>query len=384
MKIGILGAGPAGLYGAYLLKRARPDVDIRVVEQNPADATFGFGVVFSEQALGFLARDDPQTHAYITPHMEAWNDLTVVHRDVSIAIDGVGFTAIGRLQLLRLLQDRARSVGVEPRFESPASSLDAFADADLVIGADGVNSLVRNSRASEFGATVMHGSNKFIWYGVSKPYPTLTQTFRETDHGALTVHHYRYAPDRSTFLVEVDAPTWQRTGFGRMDAAATRAYCEQVFESELDGHRLVANKSVWRNFPVVHNQRWWTGNKVLVGDALHTAHFSIGSGTRLAMEDMIALVKALGEHPGSVREALESYESSRRPIVETLVKAANASMSWYEHMGEHMRLTPHDFVYSYITRSGRISDERLRQIAPSFMATYEQHRGSAAAQGKEK
>jgi len=378
MKIGIVGAGPAGLYGAYLLKRARPDADIRIVEQNLADATFGFGVVFSAQALSFLARDDPQTHAHITPHMEAWNDLTVVHRGVALAIDGVGFTAIGRLQLLRLLQDRVRSVGVEPRFESPLSSLDAFADADLIIGADGVNSLVRNSYAAEFGATVTLGSNKFIWYGVSKPYPTLTQTFRETDRGALTVHHYRYASDRSTFLVEGDAPTWQRTGFDRMDETATRAYCEQIFEAELDGHRLIANKSIWRNFPVVHNQRWSVGNKVLVGDALHTAHFSIGSGTRLAMEDMIALVKALDEHPGSVRDALESYEASRRPIVETLVKAADASLSWYEQMAEHMRLEPHDFVYSYITRSGRISDERLRQISPSFMAAYEQHRGSAA------
>ena len=379
MKIGIVGAGPAGLYGAYLLKRARPDAEIRIVEQNPADATFGFGVVFSEQALSFLAKDDPETHAYITPHMEAWNDLTVVHRDVSIAIDGVGFTAIGRLQLLRLLQDRVRSVGIEPHFESPLSSLDTFADADLIIGADGVNSLVRNSHAARFGSTLSHGSNKFIWYGVSKPYSTLTQTFRETDHGALTVHHYRYAPDSSTFLVEVDAPTWQRAGFGRMDDAVTRAYCEKVFEAELDGHRLIANKSIWRNFPVVHNQKWCVDNKVLVGDALHTAHFSIGSGTRLAMEDMIALVKALGEHPHSVRDALENYEATRRPIVETLVKAANASLSWYEHMAEHMRLEPHDFVYSYITRTGRIGAERLRQIAPSFMATYEQHRGSAAA-----
>jgi 2-polyprenyl-6-methoxyphenol hydroxylase-like FAD-dependent oxidoreductase len=256
--------------------------------------------------------------------------------------------------------------------------LDALADADLIIGADGVNSLVRNSYAAEFGTTVSHGSNKFIWYGVGKPYPTLTQTFRETEHGAFTVHHYRYAPDRSTFLIEVDAPTWHRAGFGSMDEAATKAYCERVFEPELDGHRLVANKSVWRSFPNVHNRHWWVGNKVLVGDALHTAHFSIGSGTRLAMEDIIALVKALREHPGSMREALETYEASRRPIVETLVKAANASLSWYEHMAEHMRLEPHDFVYSYITRSGRISDERLRQIAPSFMAAYERHRRAAA------
>ena len=379
MKIAIIGGGPAGLYCAYLLKRARPESDIHLVEQNPANATFGFGVVFSEQALGFLAKDDPETHAGITSHMEAWNDLTVVHRGTTIAIDGVGFTAIDRLKLLQLLQERVRSVGIEPRFETMLSSLDAFADADLIIGADGVNSLVRNSHAAEFGATVSSGSNKFIWYGVDKAYRTLTQTFRETAHGALTVHHYRYAPDRSTFLVEVDAATWQRAGFAGMDEAATRVCCEKVFATELGGHPLITNKSVWRNFPNVHNRRWSAGNKVLVGDALHTAHFSIGSGTRLAIEDVIALVKALEAHPNSVRDALESYEAGRRPIVETLVKAATASQEWYEHMAEHMRLQPHDFVYSYITRSGRISDERLSRIAPSFMADYLRNRQASGA-----
>jgi 2-polyprenyl-6-methoxyphenol hydroxylase-like FAD-dependent oxidoreductase len=374
VKIQIVGGGPAGLYSAYLLKRSHPDAEVRLAEQNPADTTFGFGVVFSDQALGFLARDDPDTLAAIVPHMEAWTDLIVVHHDTAIPIDGVGFKAIGRLALLRLLQDRVRSVGLEPQFEARLGSLDACAEVDLVVGADGVNSLVRRSHAAALGATVTHGSNRFIWYGTEAVYPTLTQTFRETEDGPFTAHHYRYAPDRSTFVVEVEASTWQRAGFAEMDDEATRAHCARVFARELDGRPLISNHSAWRTFPQVHNRRWSTAGVVLVGDALHTAHFSIGSGTRMAMEDALALDRALRAHPRSLRDALDSYEASRRPIVERLVQAADASLEWYERMSEHMRQPPHDFAHRYITRSGRMSDERLRAIAPSFMAAYERHR----------
>ncbi len=370
MKIVILGGGPSGLYCAYLIKRTRPDTNIHLVEQNPADATFGFGVVFSEQALGFLAKDDPDTHAAIAPHMEAWNDLTVVHREDRIAIDGVGFTAIGRLKLLRLLQERARSVGIVPTHGQTVTSLDAFVDADLIIGADGVNSPVRNSHAEQFGATLTWGSNRFIWYGVDKAYPTLTQTFRDTAHGAFTVHHYRYEPGRSTFLVEVDAPTWERAGFARMNDAQNRELCETVFAPELDGRRLLANKSEWRRFPKIHNRHWSAGNKVLMGDALHTAHFSIGSGTRMAMEDAIALVKSIEQHPNDLREALSAYEAVRRPVVEKLVAAAEASLGWYENMAAHMKRSPLEFAHSYITRSGRLDDARLGKMSPRFMAAY--------------
>ncbi len=369
MRVNIIGAGPAGLYCAYLLKRLRPAAEIRILEQNPANATFGFGVVLSDRALDFLAKDDPETHSYLDRHLEKWNDLTVVHRDTIIPIDGVGFTGIRRLELLELLQERVRSVGIEPEFETTAVELEGLLEADLVLGADGVNSLVRNTFAEDFGANVTSGSNKFVWYGTTKRFAMLTQTFRLTEHGPFTAHHYPYSSNMSTFLVEVDAATWHKAGFSGMNDAESQSHCERVFSEELDGHALVSNKSVWRNFPIVSNERWSVDNMVLVGDALHTAHFSIGSGTRLAMEDVLTLVKALEAH-SDVRNALEAYETSRKPVLERLVTAANASMRWYEQMAEHMELEPYDFAYSYITRSGRVSDDRLAEIAPIFMRAY--------------
>jgi len=379
MRITILGAGPAGLYLAYLIRRRRGDLDVRVIEQNRADATFGFGVVFSDRALAFLNDDDPDTYAAITPHLTSWEDITLVHRGERIAIDGIGFAAVGRLNLLQLLQARARSVGVEPSFERAVASLDEIADADLIVGADGVNSLVRRTFAAEFGASVTPLTNRFAWFGTSKPFHTLTQTFRETEHGHFNAHHYRYASDRSTFIVEVDAATFRRAGFDRMDEAEARAVCEGVFAEALDGHKLISNNSIWRQFPKVANARWSHGKCVLIGDALRTAHFSIGSGTRLAMEDAIALDKALAEHR-DVPSALKAFEAARRPIVDKLTAGANASGDWYERFAEHMRLAPIDFAMSYVTRSGRIDIERLRRISPKFVARYERERGVGAGE----
>jgi 2-polyprenyl-6-methoxyphenol hydroxylase-like FAD-dependent oxidoreductase len=363
LNILVVGAGPAGLYFSYLAKRRHPEWRIRVLEQNPADATFGFGVVFSDKALEFLRADDPATYELITPQMESWTDLTVVHRGLPVVIDGIGFAAIGRLHLLRLLRQQAASVGVAPEYERAVSSIEGY---DLVVAADGANSAVR--RGADFGTRIGHCTNKFAWYGTRRRFETLTQTFVRNEHGAFNAHHYRHAPDMSTFVAECDAATWERAGFAAMGEGGTLAYLERVFADTLQGERLVSNKSIWRNFPNLRNDRWAVGNIVLIGDALRTAHFSIGSGTRLAMEDAIALNKALGEH-ADVREALQAFEAARRPIVEKLVVAADASGVWYDRFAEHMNLSPRDFAWSYIQRSGRIDPGRLGKISPRFART---------------
>ena len=375
MHIAILGAGPAGLYLAYLIKRRSPETAVTLVEQNPADATFGFGVVFSDRALEFLREDDEATYSAITPHMESWSDITIVHRGERVTIDGVGFSAIGRLKLLQLLQARARSVGVEPSYQRAVKSLGELGKVDLVVGADGVNSLVRRSNENRFGASVRLLTNRFAWFGTEKRFETLTQTFIETEAGSFNAHHYRYSSDLSTFIVEVDQPTFARAGFAEMGEAETRVFCEHVFAQTLDGHRLISNNSIWRQFPIVHNEHWSVDNCVLVGDALHTAHFSIGSGTRLAVEDAIALDRALA-HSGNVGAALVAYEAARRPTLEKLVSGANGSATWYEHFAEHMRLAPVDFAMSYITRSGRVDIERLRKLSPRFVAQFERDRAT--------
>ena len=371
MRIGVLGGGPAGLYFASLWKKRHPDAELRLYEQNPADATWGFGVVFSERALEFLRADDPETYDLITPRMEAWRDITLVHEGQAIPIDGVGFSAIGRLELLQLLQERARAVGVTPEFGRSIRSLEELGAPDLIVGADGLNSLVRTSYLPAFGTSLSYLENKFAWYGTTKRFETLTLTFVRTRDGTLTAHHYRYSPTMSTFIVEVDLPTWDRAGFATMSAEDTRLYCEQAFAETLQGHKLVSNNTYWRNFPQLKNARWSHGNAVLVGDALHTAHFSIGSGTRLAMEDVIALVNALETEPNDLAAAFARYEAMRRPILDKLLVAANASADWHEHFPQHMTLPPREFAMSYIRRSGRIDASRLAEMSPKFMAYYE-------------
>jgi len=365
MKILIAGAGPAGLYLAYLLKRQQPHCQLRIVEQNPRDSTFGFGVVFSDRALEFLRADDPQTYDRITPAMETWTDITVVLRGAPVVIDGIGFSAIGRLTFLQLLRRQVETAGVSIEFEKKLEE-EGFQHYDLVVAADGANSAVR--RSADFGTTVTPLTNKFAWFGTTCVFDTLTQTFVQNEAGFFNAHHYRHSASMSTFVFECDAGTWARAGFERMGEAETLTYCERVFADTLRGHRLVSNKSIWRNFPNVRNARWSAGNAVLIGDAQRTAHFSIGSGTRLAMEDAIALAKALADSGRDIPAALASFESARRPIVEKLVAAADASADWYERFPAHMRLAPRDFARSYIQRSGRIDIGKLRKSAPKFTA----------------
>lgn len=375
--IEILGGGPAGLYAAILLKRAMPKASIRVHEQNPRDATFGFGVVFSDQALGFLQADDRETHDLITPHLERWQNMTLAHKNQAITLDGIGFASIDRLHLLQILQKRADSLGVELMFEAKVVALKEM-EADLVIGADGFNSLMRTSNPAAFQTNLGAFSNHFAWFGVEKAFDTLTQTFVRTERGAFNAHHYRYTPSRSTFIVECDQPTFEAYGFADLDEDQTAEVCEDVFADCLSGAKLIKNKSVWRQFPKLWCDRWTVGNRVLLGDAVHTAHFSIGSGTRLALEDAIALARALCEH-SSLDEALRAFEDTRKPIAKKLVDAANTSAAWYDDFAAKMALSPLEFAFDYITRSGRLDMARLRRMSPGFMAEYEAYLEDASA-----
>jgi 2-polyprenyl-6-methoxyphenol hydroxylase-like FAD-dependent oxidoreductase len=381
VRIAVIGGGPGGLYFSYLWKKRHPEAQIDLFEQNSAGATWGFGVVFSEQALEFLRADDPDTVDAITPRMESWKNITLNLGGESVEIDGVGFSSIGRLELLGILQARVASVGVAPRYETQIAAIEQLTGYDLIVAADGLNSMVRRAFEGDFGASLSYSANKFAWYGTTKRFETLSQTFVKTDLGSFNAHHYRYSPGMSTFLVECDLPTWQRYGFADKTIDQSRTICEQVFAATLDGRPLVSNKSLWRNFPWIWNERWSFKNMVLIGDALHSAHFSIGSGTRLAIEDAIALTKAL-ETERDTAAALGRYQSERQPIVKKLVQAARTSADWYGRFPEHMKLDPMDFAYSYITRSGRVDDARLRAMSPAFMARYEASRPSRRSGSK--
>ncbi len=365
----IIGGGPGGLYTAILLRRAFPNAEVRVTEASPRDVTWGFGVVFSDQALDFLNADDPETHALITPRMEQWRNMTLNHPDGPVTLDGVGFSAIGRLELLQILQDRAEALGVILKFDTIIEDVDAL-DADLIVGADGLSSLVRSSTPDAFGTTVENLTNRFAWFGTPRTFDTLTQTFVRHEKGALNAHHYRFSPDMSTFIVELEEDAYFAHGFDQMNEADSAAYCADLFQDVLQGAPLVTNKSIWRQFPRLWCDTWVHGNRALIGDAVHTAHFSIGSGTRLAMEDALGLVSALKAAP-DVPTALRTYQDTRKPVAQKIVSAANTSCDWYETFSERLKAQPLDFAMSYITRSGRISRERLRKIAPGFMAQYE-------------
>ena len=366
MKIGILGAGPAGLYAAILIKQRFERAQIRIIEQNAQDATFGFGIVLSDSALNFLHKDDSQTADLIEPHMETWSDIRMIHKDESIRIDGIGFSAIGRLEFLSLLRKRAGELGVEPMYSTKVTSLDVFDDCQIVIAADGLNSTVRSQSPKAFGERTEYLRNRFCWFGTWRPYDVLTQTFVETQLGFFNAHHYRYSPERSTFIVECDEQTFLNYGFSEMPESQYRKICETVFAEALNGGTLISNNSVWRQFPVLQNKRYFCGNRVLVGDALHSAHFSIGSGTRLAMEDVIALVNALIESDFDYARGFVEYQRQRQPALDKLCTAALRSGQWYDRFGEHMALAPWEFAKSYVMRSARVDKRKLQQISPKF------------------
>ena len=369
MRLAILGAGPAGLLFSLLIQRRHPRWRVDVVEQNPPDATFGFGVVFSEGALAFLGRDAPDLYRLLLPRMERWPMQRIVHRDKQVDIDGNAFSAIARLELNRFLQELCGDAGVRIEYGRQVASIAELGRADLLVGADGAHSVLRHAFESSFQPQIEWLGNRFAWYGTAKRFDCLSLTFRENEHGAFVAHHYRYSAEMSTFVVECDAGTWRRAGLDRMSDEESRTYCERVFAADLGGHPLASNRSIWRQYAILHNRNWVAGNAVLIGDALRTVHFSIGSGTRLAFEDAIALDRAFAEAGEDVPRALAAFERERRPVVEKLFAAANASSYWYEKFPQKMRqFDALGLAYDYMTRSGRMSDERLAGIAPEFMA----------------
>ncbi len=375
MRVAVIGGGPAGLYFAYLMASKGVTSNITVFERNRSDATYGFGVVFSDAASGHLADADRRSFDALNAASEIWDHLSIVHRGERVPIDGNGFSAIARLEMLRVLQKLCADAGAGLEFGRDINPQHDLAGYDMVVAADGVNSPTRSAHAAAFGPSNAELTNRFVWYGTSQVFDTLTLTFRENADGCFVAHHYRYAPDASTFIVECDAATWERAGFERMSDAASRSYCEAVFAPDLNGHALRSNNSVWRRFPVLRNAHWVHGNTVLIGDALRSIHFSIGSGTRLAMEDAIALYRACAATPQNVETALGEFERSRRPVVEKLLAAAEGSYGWYENFGRHMNLAPYSFAHSYMTRTGRISNDRLAAIAPSFFKAYRESLG---------
>jgi len=375
MKINIIGGGPAGLYFAILMKKAQASHQIRIHERNGPDDTFGWGVVFSGKTLANLRAADEESHAEITKQFAAWDNVDVVHRDTKVSIHGNSFSGIARLQLLKILQRRAEKLGVEIEFHSEINDVEALRnDCDLLLAADGVNSTVRVRYAEQFQPELDSRTNRYIWYGTNQLFHGLTLTFRENQAGVFAAHSYKFNSTTSTFIVECDPQTWAKAGFERMSDEETREYLGKVFADDLQGHKLLSNNSKWINFLLVKNRNWFFENVVLLGDALHTAHFSIGSGTKLAMEDAIALTESF-QQSTSVSEALTNFQTTRRPVIQDYQAAAFESMVWFENAHQYMHLTPMELAYTLMTRSGRVSYEDLKRRDPKFAADYANKRG---------
>ena len=375
MKLACIGGGPAGLYLGILVKRAAPEHEVVVYERNRPEETFGFGVVFSDATLGHLAAADPDTHAQITSRFARWDDIEIHVKGEVLRSTGHGFCGLERKALLQILQTRAHDLGVVVEYEHEVRSL-ADVSADLIVASDGVASWIRDALATELVPSVDIRPNKFTWLGCTVPYRAFTFLFQETPYGMFRVHAYRYHAHGSTFIVECREPTWRAAGFADADEDRTLAIVGEIFKDHLGEHALIKNRSIWRNFPTVRCAKW-SGHApngtpvVLLGDAAHTAHFSIGSGTKLAMEDSIVLRDELLAHH-DLPSALASYETKRRPEVESLQAAAQASLEWFEGTERYAKMAPAQFTYSLMTRSLRVSHASVAKRDPHLARGVEQ------------
>ncbi len=370
MRIGIIGGGPAGLYFALLVKRRDARHQVRVVEQNAPGATYGWGLVFAAPTLRLLAESDPDFCADLRAECMELDTMEIGHRGVRVPVRGNRWARISRIAMLDTLRRHCLRAGVEIEFESRAEDVDRFAGHDLVVVADGVASTIRARHADWFEPTFERYRNKFAWYGTTALIPALSLLFRESAHGIFIAHCYQYSATHSTFLVECDPATWRRAGLDGMSDEESRRYCREVFREDLGGEPLLSNRSAWFNATIIRNRHWSHDNVVLLGDALRTVHFSIGSGTRMALEDAIALADAVGR-TRDVPAALELFARSRRPGSDEFQDSAVRSIRWYENVSAIFDLDPLAFAYSYFTRTGRVSHEDLRRADPAFVEAYE-------------
>ncbi len=376
MKITIVGGGPAGLWFALLMKKRDPALQVTLLERNAADNTFGFGVVFSQKTTQLLRACDDELFRRAEGAVATWDRVDIVRDGVRTTIGGNHFAGIARLEWNRLLQERCKELGVDLRFGHDVPDPRKLQrDCDLLIGADGVNSTVRETWKAAFEPTLDARRNRYIWLGTPQPFAGLTLTFNRTPHGLFMAHSYKFSREQSTFIVECGDAAWRAAGFDRHDEATTLTRLREIFERDLDGAPLVSNRSKWIQFLLVKNRRWVHENVVLLGDAAHTAHFSIGSGTKLAMEDSIALADCFAKS-GSVKAALDEFEQTRKPIVDDYQEAAFASTLWFEEASQKMGLAEVPFAADCMFRSGKIDLENLRRRDPAFATRYEAWRSA--------
>lgn len=380
MKIRIVGGGPAGLFYAYLMKRDDARHDVRVFERDPEHATYGWGVVFSDVALAFVRELAPELYDDMTRGQVVFDEMAVVHRGEHVTLAHNTFHRMARISLLKALHDACRQVGVAIDFDCRIDDVEAFADCDLVVAADGANSAIRTRYGAHFGPTLDERPNLLAWYGTTRLFEPLSLIFRQIEDGLAIAHTYQFSATHSTFLVEVDPQTFERAGLDRMSESQSLAWCERAFADDLQGHRLLSNKSNWFRYTILKNRHWHHRNIVLLGDALRTGHPSVGSGTRLALQDAIALFDAGKQTGGDVPALLDAFMRLRQPASDALQAAAIKSAQWYENLRPKLGLDPVSFAYDYVTRSGRVDHAEVRKRDPALAAAYERlHPGGFVA-----